>query len=263
MHPPLLIYQMGKVGSSSIYRSIKSGWTQSPVYHLHVLSEDNLNALDRVIRESYPKTRFIPEHLIAGEFLRRYLPTTTPKQKWKIITLVRDPIARNVSSFFQDLTTRHAYLNYSQLIDNDDIEGTSRLLIEAFLNNHDHHRPLNWFDMELKRVFNMDVLSEAFDKERGFTICSNDRCNVLVIKLEALDRCVEPAFKQFLNLDGFQLQTENVSIQKNYGQLYNAVRKSIQFPDAFIDRMYASRLVQHLYTADEIAGFRRRWCTST
>jgi hypothetical protein len=250
---------MGKVGSSSIYRSIKSGWTQSPVYHLHVLSEDNLSALDRVIRESYPKTRFIPEHLIAGEFLRRYLPTSAAKQKWKIITLVRDPIARNVSSFFQDLTTRHSYLNYSKLIENDDVEGTARLLIDAFLKNHDHHRPLNWFDMELKRVFNMDVFSEAFDKERGFQIYSNDRCKALVIKLEALDRCVEPAFKQFLNLDGFQLQTENVSINKNYGQLYNTVRKSIKFPDAFIDQMYDSKLIRHVYTEDEIMRFRRKW----
>jgi hypothetical protein len=257
--PPLLIYQMGKVGSSSIHASVNTFWKSSPVYHLHVLSAANLAALDRVIRDAYPRTRHIPEHLIAGEFLRHYLPRGPRPNRWPIITLVRDPIARNVSSFFQDLTTRHTYLDFAAMLADNDTEGTARRLINAFLDNHDHQRPLKWFDMELRRVFGIDVFAEPFDKQKGFTIYRNDRCRVLLIKLESLDRCVRAAFEQFLNINDFKLQTENVSRQKKYGQLYDAVKRSINFPEAFIDRMYTSRLVQHLYTNDEIAVFRRKW----
>ncbi|MFO7713620.1 putative capsular polysaccharide synthesis family protein [Desulfosarcina sp.] len=218
-----------------------------------------MQALDRVIRDAYPQTRYIPEHLIAGEFLRPRVPRGPRPCKWPVITLVRDPIARNVSSFFQDLTTRHTHLDYAALLAEDDVEGNARRLIDTFLIRHDHQRPLKWFDMELKRVFDIDIFAEPFDKEKGFTIYGNDRCRVLLIKLEALDRCAAPAFQQFLNTNAFKLPNENVSAQKDYGRLYDAVRKSIHFPDDFIDRMYTSRLVQHLYTDDEIAGFRRRW----
>lgn len=260
-HPPLLIYQMGKVASSSIYRSIKQYWAVSPVYHVHVLSNENLRVLDRVIRKSYPRTHNIPDHLLAGEFLRRYIPRTSPKTKWKIITLVRDPIARNISSFFQDLKTRHLYLEYSKIIENHDIEGAAGLLADAFLKNHDHSRPLNWFDMELKRVFKIDIFSMPFDKESGFKIYNSELGSALLIKLEKLRECAEPALSQFLKMDGFRLIDENISDKKEYASLYHTVRQSIKFPDDFITKIYSSKLVRHVYTDNEINQFKFKWCS--
>ena len=259
--PPLLVYQMGKVASSSVYRSIRRSWSHSPVYHLHVLSRENLSILDQVIRNAYPSTHYVPDHLVAGEFLRRFVPTSPPRTKWKIITLVRDPIARNISSFFQDLRSRHQYLDFSKIIDNDDVEAAAGLLANAFLNHHDHSRPLNWFDMELNQVFKIDIFSEPFDKENGFKIYDSELGTALLIKLERLRECAEPALSQFLSLDGFQLIDENISDKKDYGELYSTVRQSIKFPEDFISRIYNSKLVRHIYTDSEINQFKQRWCS--
>ena len=261
-YPPLLIYQMGKVGSLSIYHSIKQCRLKSPVYHLHVLSEDGVKALDCVIRDSFTKTRYVPEHLITSEFFRPYLCVRHPKIRCKVITLVRDPIARNISSFFGDLNTRHFYLDPLTMLNSDDVEDATGVLINAFIKNHDHLKPLNWFDMELNKVLRMDIYSKPFDKEKGFEIYENDSCSALVIKLERLNQCAKQAFSQFLLLSDFQLISKNISNDKNYGKLYRTVSQSIKIPNDYIDVMYNSKLVQHVYTENEIIQFKNKWLST-
>ena len=258
-NPPLIIYQMGKVGSSSINRSLKKYWTASPVYRVHVLTEGGLQRLDHVIRNAYAKTRFIPLHLIVSEFLRPHLSISPSKIKWNIITLVRDPIARNISSFFQDLGTRHHYFDYPTSAGNEKFNRAVEELVGMYLDNHDHARPLTWFDSEFGRTFNMDIYDYRFDREKGFSIIKEDDCRVLVLKLEALDRCAASAFQEFLKIDNFELINDNLAREKKYASLYQQFKKAIVLPEKYIEMMYNTKFVNHFYTQDEINRFRQRW----
>jgi len=62
--PPILIYQMGKVGSSAVYESLKKYGIQNPLHHVHFLSYGHLNELER--KKSRNKGRHLFATLLEG-----------------------------------------------------------------------------------------------------------------------------------------------------------------------------------------------------
>ncbi len=94
-HPVrILIYQMGKVGSTSVQRSLYDAGV-GPL-HVHYIHAD-LSHMERFTETE----KDFPLHFYIGRVLRYYLAITS--HRLKIITLVRDPIARFVSAQFQTL----------------------------------------------------------------------------------------------------------------------------------------------------------------
>lgn len=105
-HPPILVYQMGKVGSRTVYRTLESLGLPSPIYHVHVLSPDGI----RATWARYHKIGAeMPIHLIAGKEVRRRLDRH-PEGEWQVVTLVRDPVARQISELFETLWLFHPEL---------------------------------------------------------------------------------------------------------------------------------------------------------
>jgi hypothetical protein len=49
------------------------------------------------------KEQVRPEHLWDGLFLANSLRAEDPGGRWRFVTLVRDPLARTISEFFEDL----------------------------------------------------------------------------------------------------------------------------------------------------------------
>ncbi|MCV5836652.1 putative capsular polysaccharide synthesis family protein, partial [Escherichia coli] len=76
-------------------------------------------------------------------------------QDVRIISLVREPIGRNISMFFQSLPFWMAekYLNDDSAIRSE----RPQLLQEAFEEHMNHHYPLEWFDNEIKTLTGIDV----------------------------------------------------------------------------------------------------------
>lgn len=101
---PVLVYQMGKVGSKTIEKSIKENYAiagiEVPVFHVHFLNDFEMwrqKALQE--RVDPTPTLLAMEH---GEMLRHQIDSR-PLQNWNIVTLIRDPVARNVATLFQNL----------------------------------------------------------------------------------------------------------------------------------------------------------------
>ena len=94
-HVPILIYQMGKVGSSSIYFSLKSLYSNT--YHVHTL---NSKILANLKAQYNVKDRGLPGHWSASDMI---LSNNLLAEPLKIITLVREPINRNFSAFFENI----------------------------------------------------------------------------------------------------------------------------------------------------------------
>jgi hypothetical protein len=257
----LIIYQMGKVGSSTVHASLKDKLNDFQIYKIHDLSPDTLVIDERLYKRKWRKSRTkkdVPFHHWESQFLSKFLNCQSHGKLIKIITLVRDPIARNISSFFQTLEMEYQ-LSYEDLLkSNDPIK--MDVLLDLFVNKvKNHEYPLHWFDNEMKRYFGIDVFDHPFPKERGYKIIKSNKIEFLIIKLECLRDNGESAFEKFLNLEKFEFTNDNVSQNKLYSFLYNDFKKNIVLPDSYINSMYKSKYVNHFYSEDEIIEMKKKW----
>src|SRR5439155_18262314 len=118
----------------------------------------------------------------------------------QVITGVRDPIERNISWFFTMLLDRWPQTQAKERLAANERDELARELIDIFHNELDHNEPLRWFEDEMQAVFEVDVFAEPFDPSRGYHIYEQGGTQVLLIRLESLNRCAPTAFDEFLGI---------------------------------------------------------------
>lgn len=265
---PIILFQMGKVGSKTIQKSLKTLDLNMPVYHSHLLTKERIAETEQnrkkffgTQRQSYLQRPWL------NLFLRKQIDKGLDGRKWKIITLTREPIARNISTFFENLEVRcHRDPNkYEIKSDYYDIKpmiiGLKDVhrLFELFFDRLNHDAPLEFFDNQLKRVFGIDVYATEFQKKEGFKIYEDEKADVLLIRLENLNECAAIAFKEFLDVDNFKLIKKNIGANKVYAALYEKFKRDIILPNNYIEKIYSSKFMRHFYTEEEIKRFRILW----
>lgn len=265
--PPLLIHQMGKVGSSTVTKSLKAAKINRHIYHTHFLTPALIESYEQK-RKSYLSTEKEGDlkHIWQYEYLHTLIKQGLNGKKWPVVTLVRDPVARNLSDFFEHIEVvasdserwwqlRSIEYEYEITIEDNDLTG----LIEIFFEKYDHDTPMRFFDREIKDIFKVDLLAGDFPSEKGYKVYHGTEADVLLLKLEHLNACFSAAFKEFLNIDDLPLINANVSTNKDFGDLYQRFQDRISFPETYIDKMYASKVAQHFYSEAELARFKARW----
>ena len=250
---------MGKVGSTSVYRALRAAAPEFTVYHVHTLDPRQIAWAQRAYARSYPARGVIPHHLMASRRLRDELAGGQPRGRWKVVTLVRDPIARNVSSFFQDIQLRHPDYPYAERVASGDTQGLAEELVTLFLARHDHDEPLRWCDRELSGVLGVDVYAEPFPHDTGWATHRAASADVLVMRLEDVDEVLEPALRAFLGIGGVVPEQENVASDKSYADVYRAFLNRLRLPQSYVERMYTSPYARHFYSSSEREAFARRW----
>ncbi len=257
---PAIVYQMGRVGSKSVVDSLKQSGLDVPIYHSHFMTPEGLNFLKQIKQAVYGTWRNIPPssqyHLLQSCFLSQVFSSKTPRaKKYKIVTIVRDPIATNVSGFF------HNRALWISDFDPHQETGESYLqeLSNRFFQKYPHHFPLTWFDVELKRTLGIDVFASEFPKSKGYKIYRGTTADVLLLKLEKIGECGKEVFQEFFGLKDFKMIRTNTGDSKEYAQLYKQFLKFIKLGDRYIDTMYGSKYAQHFYDASEIEAFQRKW----
>jgi hypothetical protein len=249
---PIVVYQMGKVGSKSIEESIRAHNIGAPICHSHLLNDlDRIEQGIKMSRRNPGQTLVEVNH---GRQLRKTL-LGTDYVHCRVISLVRDPIARNISAFFEVITELIPDFPSESSTEEVDVEQ----LISTFLTSYDHDTPLHWFDRQMQPVFGIDVFKHEFSNELGYQVYHSPNASLLVIKLEKVKKCVETAMKDFLHVENFVLGSANVTDNKPYGAVYKKFLDTIELPESYVDRMYDSRLVRHFYTEAEIDILRKRW----
>jgi len=256
----VVIYQMGKVGSSTVKHSLNELGRAMNLYHVHALTQERLDWLQGTYRNvSRVRGRaVVHDHLVEGIYLRKKLDRGT-QQRWKVITLIRDPIARNISTFFQSLDIFFPEWVKERNNAQDDLVDHVDEMIELFLSKVDHKLPLVWFDKYLKPVFDIDVYEQKFPVSKGYAIYANEHAELLLMKLEDLDHSAPTAFKEFLDIEDFELKKANISGDKVYSQAYSKFKGLIKLSDSYIDETYSSQFARHFYTQDEIEQLRAKW----
>lgn len=226
----ILVYQMGKVGSVSTQVALrKKGLRTIHAHYLWTADKGEYNT-------SKPG--------LVEEILKK-------DKRWKIVSLVREPICRNISAFFQRIEVFYKqWRNYEYQPD----------MVNAFLNNYEHFWPLVWFDIEMLPLFQIDVYSEKFDHNRGYHIYNGEYADLLVIRLEDFDKVIKQAFKEFVDLKGVESVLSNYTENKTrIAQMYRDFRAEARFPRQYTDWMYNSRYSRHFYSTEELIEFGRRW----
>lgn len=249
---PIVVYQMAKVGSRTVYRSLRSLDLPRPVLHVHVLNE--LDALEERVRQLYPDPVGTLAEIENGRRLRRRILRSRGRT-WHVITLVRDPVRRDVSAFFHNLT--EIIPDVYERCARDEIALAD--IRDAFLDRYDHDAPLSWFESQLEPVFGIDVFAVPFDTEAGYATYETPTARLLLIRLEDLETHGKAAISEFLGLDEFELVSTNLARDKPYSDLYAAFERSVTLPASYLARMYGSRLARHFYSDSEIEAFKEQW----
>jgi hypothetical protein len=235
---PVFVFQMGKVGSSSIFYSLLKQYPGA-VVHGH-------------------------EFINRGNWRGEYLVDMAKKNKpIKLISPIREPIGRNVSAFFHFIKgANEDSLDKSNLSVNE--------LRELFLNNPDqkeigenqafldHEFPLKWFDENIKKYFGIDVYAIPYS-DSGINRYSSGNIELLVLRIDLDDSTKEKAIREFLGFPDFVLENTNRSSDKEYSTKYNEFKKNVKLPESYISEMYDSKYFKHFFTENDKASLIKKW----
>ena len=237
-----LVYSMGKVGSSTLYESLKSHMPFNDIFHVHFLS-------DYWLKEILPQS----PHSYNIQIGKKILDTIerNPQKRLKIITLTREPISRDISNIFEnpkDITGQSDMSDYA-------LES----LIEDF-NKTDFSYTLNWFDTEFKAFTEFDIYSHPFNQSRGYSIYETEEFDLLVIKLEMLSAIFQEALEEFADIKLPKLLLANTTQEKPSSTLARNFKEVYSMEPERARQIYASQYVQHFYAPEEIEIFMKKWC---
>jgi hypothetical protein len=241
---PIIIYQMGKVGSSSVMKSLKKK-AILPLFHVHFLlkNADNRSFYNPNVYEILSVKLEREMLLRQGKFL--YNKIIAPKKQVKIISLTREPIGRNIAAYFQNFERetgkKYELSNF-----------TPQELIDIFINYYPHSIPLDWFDNYFKPFLGVDVYEYPFPKEQGYLRINKDNVDLLILKLETSDGVKEKAIADFLGLKEFKIVRTNVGENKNYRDIYKEFKYNLKLPLSYVEKMCSSKYFNHFYKEEEI-----------
>ncbi|MBK7218160.1 MAG: hypothetical protein IPH95_14190 [Candidatus Promineofilum sp.] len=259
----LLVHTMGKVGSTTVGASLRQQGIRRTMamYQPHFLSDEGRAFAEQLATQGVggweqlvkkERSDFLRSRLLGQELARM----RAEGERVKIITMVRDPVATNVSGLFHNHTWWPAALKAECAAGSP---GCLDALSQYFLNSYPHDVPETWFDMELRALYGVDVYAQPFDPRRGYAVYHSDTADVLLLKLETLNQVGAAAVRDFLGLAAFELVPSNTAEDKSYADLYKAFRRQVHLPAAYLDRVYGSRMARHFYAPEELAAFRGKW----
>lgn len=217
----ILVYQPGKVGSSSVHASIKK--YAKNVLHVHYLQ--NVTYQDENIQKIMS--------LKSG----------------KIICLVREPVSRAISYMWHMTDSNFFY----------DLEsGLKKIEKECFANGFENFQK-NWFDDQMKNIMGIDIFQYPFDREKGYQIIKSGNIELLLIKMERLSDLASE-IGEFLDIKDFQLCKANMGEQRPYRFAYEEYKKVFSLPIERLESIFKdNEFVRHFYTEEECEKFIQKY----
>jgi len=254
----IFIWQMGKVGSASVLNSLK-GFTLPTSWEVtNIVANDHWLVHNNLL------------HTHSIQILYNFLHYT--EEEFIVISLVRDLIARNVSSIFESMC-RNAPWNKLFIAEKNDFIAFSYEKQEAEITkklselNRDEGL-LNWYNSLFKSHFYypdtdrylIDIYSKNFDHTKGVQTYSSKtkRVKMIIIRLEDLNES-EQAIGEFLGIDNFRLLKDNLSKDKWYKPIYEKFLSRYTPPREEINKIYLSKFMQYFYSQSQIDTLIARW----
>lgn len=236
------MYQMGKVGSSAIEAAIPGSvqihdfYFTPPCYVHRSLA--------------YPAPWRYAAHR-CSLVMRRALVKAKREEK-KIITLVRNPLERNISMFFQSLP--YWLIEYQTGIVSGRVGVGARVegvdfLHDCFERIFPHSYPAEWFDKEMKRLTGIDIFDEEYDRSIGTCRVSCGGWDLLLIEMSKLTDSTD-VISDFLGRK-VEIVSTNRGEEKWYMDAYSAFKHTYKPSAAVSSAVYETKYFEHFYGSDD------------
>ncbi len=259
---------MGKVGSTALNAALKSVY--QPVYQVHSLVPHRLQKTTDILNS---KGLGIPQHVKHSQYIiEHYINEGRPV---KFITPIRSPLERNMSAFFQELSTEIILkqelqngLSISPLINKitwlplpnewknaavqylvkKPVSRHVEYLVEYFKSTYRHRIPLDWFDNEVLEALDINVYSTPFDSNRNFLSFKKGNFDLLVLKSELSNNNKAKIISEFLEIPALTINNTHSSSDKYYSKTYDLFKSIIRKDTNFLTDFYDSKFVRTFYT---------------
>lgn len=220
----VLVYQPAKVGSSSVMYSLRRYGIPAMRWH-----------------SCY--SAYLGKYKEDFQICKKYL-----KEPLKVISLVREPITREISECFQ--------LYGDERIDHEIIGNTLEEDILGWLERRGKmNYEFTWFDKEMKEFIGIDVYEHDFDSKKGYSIIHGENVELLLLQMEQLNTN-QSVIADFVGLSDFQLIKENVGAKKPYHYAYDDLKKKIRIPREIIELYYKdNEKMNHFYSEEQRNNF--------
>ncbi len=225
----ILIYQPPKVGSTSIHESILAAGKYA--LHVHELREI--------------------------QYSEGNIKKMAQMHNARIISLVRDPVARAMSLLWFSLRRKKPY----HVIVENGGQGSLGSIQKAYFYDGFENQEFQWFDKEMKKVFGINVYEYPFDRERGYSIIKQDNLEVMLLTTEKIND-LEEEIGNFVGIDNFKLETKNTASKSDYRFAYSEYKEKVSLARSMLDRVYFDNsYMRHFYTESMINKFYHQWET--
>ncbi|PLX48509.1 MAG: hypothetical protein C0613_10835 [Desulfobulbaceae bacterium] len=258
--PVVLIYQYGRVASTSLYTSLLAANLEFPVYHVHTLSQYRAN---QGIYKAKEHGRRVARYLVLGKIVGEKiisLRDSPPPQPWKIVTVFRDPVSVMISLHFMNVSRYFA----GSLKKNGELD--KHKAIEHFLEILEKDDPSgwalsNWFDDVFYNELGVDVYKHKFDKDRGYTIINDSIFDILLLRFENLETGFNEGVAKLFNVDKQRVKLLHSHLHKDdkYADLQNYVKNNLKLSKSSCDKIYATKFAKHFYSDELISKLTKKW----
>ena len=216
----ILLYQYGKVGSSSIRQSTKnSRYVTKPL-------------------SSY-STRLIQthSHSVAEDVIKKHPDVL-------VIVIVRLPITRNLSDFWENIHKHDPHYKYKSIQDIDRVYKQKDYI--AYTDQ--------WMDTCFK-ILNIDKSNFEFNHTDKYTLLTN-KIRTLIIRYEDLAYISNTLFPEY----GIHVNKKtNVSSKKVYGKYFLEHKQYHTIDEKMEDQIRASYYNSVFYTDKELSDHLQEW----
>lgn len=236
-----------------MYETLARAHTGRPVYHIHELDEQ-LEARLELNRAQGANRGLSSTELRTHQRLRAAAADGTTE--FDLFTLVRDPVSRAISSFFQAYRRPPERVSASELSSHEVDEVIERLhhVLPRMIASTD-----SWFDVQMADVFGIDLFEEPFDHHAGYRVTRRGRIGQVTIRLDRLDSVHRSAARALIGKDVGPLRRANVAEQKSYRDDRRAVLQRFTLTADEADQAMSSRTVRHFFTEQEQADLASAW----
>ena len=184
----------------------------------------------------------IPAHDQLGLRLKETLIDS--RSRLAIVTMVRDPIARNFSSYFEHLDAIWGVADAHDHV-------PMKSLIEGFHSRFPHDEPLTWFDDEMLPVTGIDVYRYPFPPS-GHLIVKMNNLDLLILKNELDGVLKAQALSVLMSAPVRPVMSVNRTSEKEKGAVYQRFARDVPLSRDYLERMLGSRYARHFYTEREL-----------
>lgn len=225
------LFQMGKVGSKSIEKSLGISGHSKHIMHLHFANE---------MITSYPDCYYSYPEVIrdsSGGIL--------------FVTGVREPISRVLSGWIESSKSHASSMNLDRL---NDLLGDPNSL-EKHLEK-DIAIITNWFEHNF--YCGLDIFSRPFNQEKGYATISGDRHKLFVYTIEKLDD-LWGALSTFLGSDLQRAWTNETRLKGSREREILDKISTIKLSQRIVEKAYDNKYSRHFWSSNDINLLKKKY----